>query len=433
MSRVPDVRGSLRTGIRIGIAGLLAVILWSYVDVVVAPYQESLARRTGVPRGDVSDMYGPWVGARALFVEHGAPYGLSVTQAIQRNTYGRPLNPANPKDPKDEQRLVYPAPMLILMAPLAWLPFESIRPMIGFVLLLMTIASVPLWMVALGIRSSKSSLVMAIILTLGAWPIVQGFYLQQPTLAVCCVVAAAAACAATGRLGLAGVLLAVSLAKPQVGAPFVGGLVIWALRNWRGRRNLLIAFASSSAALLASSEILLPGWWRNWWENVNAAQRYMDAHIVLATVLGPHIGSLLTLLVVGVVVYLFWRAGHETHALPVCIVLASVAGLLVTPNWLSYNQLVLLPAALWLAFNVGSIRLAAWPVRIACALAAAVMLWPWLGATILLITCEFSRRAAERIWWLPLYTVPQMPIVFAAAVVLLVLSTQAIWAGPVLP
>ena len=108
---------------RLAFALLLAGSMWFYVQHVLIPHQQSEAALYGIPRGNLSDLYPRWLGARELLLHHRNPYSAEVTREIQAGYYGRPLDPALPHDPKDEQRFAYPAYVVFLLAPTITLPF----------------------------------------------------------------------------------------------------------------------------------------------------------------------------------------------------------------------------------------------------------------------------------------------------------------------
>ena len=87
---------------------LCAVSMWIFVQRVVVMYQISDAAATGRPRGNLSDLYPRWLGARELLLRGRDPYSLAVTREIQAGYYGRPLDPSRPSDPKDQQAFAYP-------------------------------------------------------------------------------------------------------------------------------------------------------------------------------------------------------------------------------------------------------------------------------------------------------------------------------------
>ena len=60
------------------------------------------AARYDRPRGNLSDLYPRWLGARQLLRMDGS-LSPEVTQEIQLGYYGRDLDPRRPRDPKDQQ------------------------------------------------------------------------------------------------------------------------------------------------------------------------------------------------------------------------------------------------------------------------------------------------------------------------------------------
>src|SRR5450759_4460908 len=97
-------------------AVLCAAGVWLYANRVLIPYQISDAAAHGRPRGNLSDLYLHWIGARELLLNGRDPYGPDVTREIQQGYYGRPLDPARPGDPKD-QRFAYPVYVVFCLAP----------------------------------------------------------------------------------------------------------------------------------------------------------------------------------------------------------------------------------------------------------------------------------------------------------------------------
>src|SRR5262245_58855791 len=79
-----------------------------YFDTVVIPSQQADAATHNRPRGNLSDLYPRWFGARELLLNHRDPYGPEVSAEIQRGYWGREIDPTNPDDPKDENRFAYP-------------------------------------------------------------------------------------------------------------------------------------------------------------------------------------------------------------------------------------------------------------------------------------------------------------------------------------
>ena len=101
--------------------------MWFYVQRVLIPYEKADSAAHQRPRGNLSDLYPRWLGARELLLHHRNPYGDDITTEIQKGYYGRELDPSRPDDPKDRQGFAYPVYVVFLLAPLIGLPFHGVQ------------------------------------------------------------------------------------------------------------------------------------------------------------------------------------------------------------------------------------------------------------------------------------------------------------------
>ena len=125
--------------------------MWFYVQWVLVPYQKADAAAHGRPRGNLSDLYPRWLGTRELLLHHRDPYSSEVTREIQIGYYGRPLDPGRIDDPrfnepKDQQGFAYPLHVIFLLAPTIGLPFPVVQTGFRWLLVILTLASVLLWL-----------------------------------------------------------------------------------------------------------------------------------------------------------------------------------------------------------------------------------------------------------------------------------------------
>src|SRR5215467_6282693 len=123
--------------------------MWFYIQHVLIPHQLTQAALNDIPRGNLSDLYPRWLGARELLLHHRNPYSPEITREIQSGYYGRPLDPTRPADPHDEQRFAYPVYVVFLLAPTIGLPFPVVATAFRWLLLLLTAGSALLWLRAL--------------------------------------------------------------------------------------------------------------------------------------------------------------------------------------------------------------------------------------------------------------------------------------------
>ena len=104
---------------------LCAVGTWTYADRVLVPHQKSDAIAYRRPRGNLSDLYPRWLGARELLLHGRDPYSADVTREIQIGFYGRPLDPSRPEDPSDEEGFAYPVYVIFLSRSNDWLAIRD--------------------------------------------------------------------------------------------------------------------------------------------------------------------------------------------------------------------------------------------------------------------------------------------------------------------
>src|SRR6202451_3044653 len=107
--------GIARPGIAMVIALVCAAGVWLFLQRVMIPYQKADAAAHGRPRGNLSDLYPRWLGARELLLHHRDPYSPEVTQEIQAGYYGRVLDPDRTDDPRDQQGFAYPVYVVFLL------------------------------------------------------------------------------------------------------------------------------------------------------------------------------------------------------------------------------------------------------------------------------------------------------------------------------
>ena len=196
-------------------AALCAAGMWTYVNRVLIPYQISDAATHGRPRGNLSDLYPRWVGAKELLLHGRDPYSAEVTCEIQAGYYGRPLDPSRPNDPRDQQGFAYPVYVVFFLAPTIGLPFAIVQRAFFWILVVLTAASTLLWLRVLRFSAPPWTQISLLALTLGSLGVVQGLKLQQMGLLVAGLMAIAIALLVTDHAVAAGVLLALASMKPQ--------------------------------------------------------------------------------------------------------------------------------------------------------------------------------------------------------------------------
>ncbi|MFZ1919165.1 MAG: glycosyltransferase 87 family protein [Terriglobales bacterium] len=404
-------------------AAICAVGMWTYADRVLIPYQEADAAVHERPRGNLSDLYPRWLGARELLLRGRDPYSPAVTREIQQGYYGRPLDRARPGDPKDQQGFAYPVYVAFCLGPTIHLRFEIVRKGFSWVLLGLTAATVPLWLRLLHWPLPPWAQAALVILTIGSLPVMQGLKLQQITLFVAALLAVAMALLASDRLIAAGVVLAVATIKPQLAGLLLLWLMIWTVSDWRRRYRLAVSFLVAMAILMGASEWYLPHWIQRFWRAVREYQAYTGAMSVMDRLIGgASTGTFWThaleLLAFAVMMCACWkerRQGAQTGAFGLTVSLALALTVLLVPTYAPYNQVLLLPALLLLFEERRTIWRRSIVNRALVAITTCLVLWPWMASTMLAVfSFVLPRQIVEEYWAVPFWTVIQIPVGVAA-------------------
>ena len=202
-----------------------------------------------------NDFLARWVGAHYWVVKGINPYDQQVSLAAQEMIYGRSADPSNEED---LAHFVYPLPAMIFFAPFGLLTYPIART------LWMTLLEISLPLLALiGVqlarwKPSRKLLVFLMVFSVvwyhGFRSIVVGQFAVFEALLI-----AGALLAIQRRIdSVAGILLALSIAKPQMSFLLVPFILLWAARS---RRWELISWTIGSMVVLVGiSLFLIPNW-----------------------------------------------------------------------------------------------------------------------------------------------------------------------------
>jgi hypothetical protein len=330
------------------------------------------------------DFYPLWLTGRELLFRGRNPYTKEMTREIQIGLFGRPMDPTRPADPPaDFRAFSYPLYADLLAAPLLPLGFNAVRVVLGLLLPLLTAISLMLWLRAFHLQVSGSTVAIAIILVLVSYPVLEGLYAQQAGLFVGAALAISAAALVRGRLVLAGMLLAFASVKPQLVWLLALWLLLWAISDWKRRKVFALSFILTMLLLFLLSQLVLPGWIIGWWRSLAGYSRYTLPPLT-QLVLGRLLGSVVGLAMLALVSWICWRTRREPAAsgnfsLVVSFVLA-VTVILAPTSGAVYDQVILLPAILWLGFRRSEILKASRPRRGLMLVAVVVLCWQWVTA-----------------------------------------------------
>jgi len=419
MNRFTQRAGSTATRLLpISVALIMMAAMWSYYWGVVIPAELAYAATTNSPRGNLSDLYPRWLGARELILHERDPYSTAMTADMQRGVWGRTVDARSSGDPTDESRFAYPLYVVFLLAPTVTLPFELVQALFVVIAVGLSIASVWLWLRSFGEPICPMVLAVVSTLVVGSYPFVQALRVEQLGLIVAALIAGTMAAVATDKFWAAGIMLALAMIKPHVALPVAAWLLLWTFSKWPERRTVFVSFTATMVVLVVGAEVLLPGWIWKWREGAAAYMRYAtlppaQVQLMLGRLLG---GAAAAALILAVAV-VCWRARYDsasTERFKFVLPLMLTTYLIVSPIWHNYDHVLLLPAAL-LAFHWRAQFFGLRPFAQALvSLSAVTLAWQWVAALAVSMTALVSPATAQS-WqilpWLSILLVPTSALI----------------------
>lgn len=394
------------------IAVLLAASVWIYFAAILVPFQKREALAHDHPRGNLSDLYPRWLGARELLLRGRDPYSPEITREIQQGYYGRVLDPSRPGDPKDQAAFAYPVYVVFLIAPTVRMSFAHVELFFANLLWIVTAISVLLWMRVLHWKLPIAPKITIVVLTLGSIYVIQGIKLQQLSLVVAFLLAGCFAAAASGYLAFAGALLALATIKPQLALLPVIWLLSWSLAHWRARWHLLAAFSLVMLAQLAGAEAMLPGWMGSFIVAMQNYHSYTNNQSLLQILSSPVMGYAIALLLLLFTAWLLRERLQVSSAsveFGVCAALVLTLVVLTVPMFALYNQVLLLSALLVIARDWERLRERR-AGRLLTGMTAILVVWPWLASLLLDAgLLAFPKNVILDLWKIPFYTTFALP------------------------
>jgi len=376
-----------------------------------------------------NDFYPIWLTARERPRDL---YGPDVTREIQLGLFGRPLDGRFSTDPLSDYRtFAYPAFTDLLCWPAAAIPFPTLRILLAVALGVITVFSVLLWAKMLDWQPGPVWIAVVVVLTCSSYPVIEGLYAGQMGLLVGFLLAAALFALSGERYLLAGILMALTLIKPQMTVLEIGFLFLWSLSNWSRRKQFIIGLFSMSAILVVSATAVWPRWIPSWLHVLFGYHRYAKPPLlkeVLALPLGPGMsgiaGAVLIAGALAIALALLWRHRfaplNSSEFWLVSALLLAITTITLLPGQAVHDHVILLPAIFLIATPQPALQSnRVW--KIVLALALAVFVWPWLAAIGLVALRPFLSVHvfySKPVFVLPMRTAAVFPFVVLALLVL---------------
>jgi len=214
-----------------------------------------------------NDFYPRWRGAQ-LFWQRGIdPYSEEATLAIQEGIYGRPAQPD-----EDQVLFAYPFYTVFFMLPLVWLPYSWVHAIWMVFLEFALLAGAFICIDLVGWRLSRWLMGLTALWVLLFYHSARTIFLGQFAAVVFAAAVGVLWCLSKEYDIAAGFLLAVTTLKPQMSVLLIPALLLWGLsrRRWR----LLAAFGVSMGVLAGLSFVLVPGWVREFFQQMTLYPSY---------------------------------------------------------------------------------------------------------------------------------------------------------------
>ena len=369
------------------------------------------------------DFYPIWLTARQGRIDHLDLYGREMTDAIQTGLFGHAISPTDPMSRStDYRQFAYPAFTDLLLWPAALLDFPRLRLLLAVVLPILTALSIEFWILALDWHISALRLASIVLLTLGTYELLEAFFAEQPGLLVSFFLAGAALALRRNRLMLAGVLMSLTMIKPQVTILAAVYLLVWSFAD-RERRRFWVGFLSVAACLVAASVWVWPHWIEEWLGILRGYHRYAMPPLI-SVLLGPwlsvYVGPVLIAVALLLGAILAWRTRRARVESPIfwwtVSLLLALTSIALLPGQAIYDHVILIPGILLLLQGWRRLRDAGPVSRILLLAGAIVLIWPWVSAFALLVLRLLTPALSnsDAIFVMPIRTAASLPFAVIA-------------------
>jgi hypothetical protein len=387
---------------------LTCCAFWYWAEHLLVPTNTAVALAKGELRGNHSDLYPRWLGARELLLHQRDPYSIEVTREIQSGFYGYPTDQVSLHAPGNRESFVYPVYVVFLLAPTVEMPFSKVQRVSRWFLLACIAASVPLWMLAIGFWPRTPYILSGILLAVSSSPAILEFHQQNLAALVVFLLAAAAAAAARRWLLLSGCLLAFATVKPDSSGLVVFWFLFWAVSCWRERKRVIWSFLVTLLMLVLAAQAVAPNWIGEFLRAVREYPSYGADPSILQLLFPRPLTTLATVALVLCLGIVSWQGRKNREASPTfnwALALVTSVPVVLLPRLAPYNESLLVPALLVLLTQHDNLWHSGIIARSATGAAFASQIWQWAAALFLsLCSLVFSMSRLQAWVGVPNYT-----------------------------
>lgn len=255
----------MRTRYPIWIGAILFILAVAFIiGLTLANYQLVL----DAPGGN--DFLPRWMGARYWLLDGVNPYDEEVSEAIQVAMYGHPA-----RIKEDVVQFAYPLPSILIFAPYGLLPFTIARAV-----WMTTIELCLLGLVVVGMRAAQWRPRTVITAALMLFSVIWYHGLRSVIVGQIAVITALFMVGALLAIvrrndALGGLLIALSIVKPQMSYIFIPYVLVWTIS--RRRWGLLAWTLVALGAFVGISLFLMPDWPFRWLAQVMEYPNYTSS------------------------------------------------------------------------------------------------------------------------------------------------------------
>jgi len=364
-----------------------------------------------------NDFLARWVGARFWMRQDASPYDPQVALAAQQLIYGRPAGSG-----EDIANFVYPMPAMVFFAPFGLLDYTLAR---AIWMTLLELGLPLLGYLGLSISGWRPGRLMRVVLLL--FPVIWYHGMRSVIVGQFAVLEAVLMIGALLAIqrredAVGGILLGLSIAKPQMPVLLIPFVLLWAAsaRRW----SVVIGALGSIGVLIGGFVLLLPTWPMQWLQQLIEYPSYTE--------LGPPVSILTSLLPRGAgaaaivlggtaLIYLFWEwaqaIGKPDRWFQWTCALTIVITNLVAIRTATTNYVVILPA-LYLVFAVWDARWGSGGRSLVLGALAVLLVGLWLlfASTVAgnvespVMYLPVPVAALIGLWWIRWWAVRELPL-----------------------
>ncbi len=322
---------------------VIGVIL---VGAVILTYQNLTSLYPGH-----NDFMSRWEGARSFWVDGLNPYGEEASFNIQDRIFGRPAI-----EGEDPGYFAYPFYTVLLLLPVVFTSYAWATAIWMVIFEACLVISLFLILDILGWKPKSWLLGLLVLWTLVFYSSARGLILGQLAILVYFLEILTIWALLRNQNEVAGVALAISTIKPQMGFLIVPFLLLWGLRVRRWR--FLSSFSSAMAVLVLMSFVLMPSWLTDWVQQVGNYTSYTALASPVWIITNYYLGLpdyfewIVNAAFIGLMLWTWYQVllqGHQERWLWICVITLTVTNLVAPRTATPHYVVFILPLMFYFA------------------------------------------------------------------------------------